>query len=261
MVQGLGFADEGPRPRGEYKWPRGGCTACILQTLLVSEGLSDPRVGPVTGWAGTPHGEPVNARGPGVPVSATKPVPGSSAAHLRSTRRSYLQLQVQKPPHGPLSCLPRGLALPGSPPGPRSRGGNKPGAREGRELRVRDPGAEMLPPGLPTPRILDPPASQAPKPSFLPLHHPWPSFKSPLVSHTNTKAPSRAHAHTHTVPCPQTPTDGCRGTRWQMHPGSTWLHRSLQQRQTHRSSEPRKLTHPNGCKGPPAASAPGTHVC
>lgn len=144
---------------------------------------------------------------------------------------------------------------------PHSRGGNKPGAGEWRELRVRAPGAEMLPAGLPTPIILDPPVSKPPKPSFLPLNHPGPSFKSALVSHTKSKAPSGAHIHTHTVPCPQIPTDVCRGTRWQIHPRSTWLHRSLQQRQTHRYSEPRRLTHPNRCTGPPAYSAPGTRVC
>lgn len=232
--------------------PRGGCTACILHSpgsWCLSVCLSDPGWVLLTAWAGTPHGESVNAGGPGVLVSATKPVPGSSAAHLRSTRCSYLQLQAQQPPHGPPSCLPRGLALPGTPPVPHSRGGNKPGAGEWRELRVRAPGAEMLPTGLPTPIILDPPVSQPPKPSFLPLSHPWPSFKSPLVSHTKSKAPSGAHIRTHTVPCPQ------------IHPRSTWLHRSLQQRQTHRCSEPCRLTHPNRCTGPPAYSAPGTCVC
>lgn len=136
------------------------------------------------------------------PVPAPEPVPGSSAAHLHSTRCSCLQLQARRPPHGPPSCPPRGLALPGIPPVPHSRGGNKPGAGEWGELKVRAPWARMLPPGPPTPSTLDPPVSQAPEPSFLPLNLPQPCFKPFLISHTNTKGTFIAHAHTHTVPCP-----------------------------------------------------------
>lgn len=199
--------------------PRGAqpafCTSPGSWCLYVC--VSGPRVGPVTDCAGTPKVSlclpgVLGSWGPGVPIPATKSVPGSSAAHLHSTRCNYLQPQAQRPPHGLPSCLPHGLARPGIPPVPHSRGGNKPGAVEWREPRVRAPWSEMLPPGPPTPIPLDPPVSQAPKPFFLPLNLPWPSFKSPLVSHTNTKDPSKAYVHTHTVPCPYIPTDVCKGT-------------------------------------------------
>lgn len=159
--------------------------------------LSGPRVGLVHAWAGTPQGGPACAWGPDVSVSAPKPVPGSSVAHLRSTRCSCLQLQAQKPLHGPPSCPLHGLALSGSPPVLHSKGGNKPGAGECEELRVRAPWAGMLPPGPPTPSTLDSAVFLGPKPSILPLILPHSCFKSPLLSHTKTKEGHIHSTHPH----------------------------------------------------------------
>lgn len=81
---------------------------------------------------------------------------------------------------------------------------------------------------------------------------PWALLQvSPYFPH-KYQSPIWSTHHTHVVPCPRTPTDVCRGTRWQMHPRSTWLHRSLQQRQTHGYSEPCRLTHPNRHTRPPS---------
>lgn len=136
--------------------------------------------------------------GPGDPVPVPKLVPGSSAAHPCSTRYSCLQLGAQRPPRGPPSCPPRGPALPGIPPVPHSRGGNKPGAGEWGELRVRGLWAGILPLGPPVPSTLDPPVSQAPKLSLLPQTILDPASKSPLLSHTY--AGGTYVVHTHTVP-------------------------------------------------------------
>ena len=137
--------------------------------------------------------------GPGVPVPAPKPVPGSSVARPHRTRCCCLRLGAQRPPHGLPSCLPHGLARSGIPPVPHSRGGNKPGAGEWGESRVRALCAGVFPLGPLMPSTLDAPVTRAPRLSLLPQTDLDPVSKSPLLSHTYAEGPLTAH--THTVVC------------------------------------------------------------
>lgn len=71
-----------------------------------------------------------------------------------------------------------------------------------------------------------------PRPSFLPLNFPRPCSVTPSFTHTHQRHIRSAHPHPHGSRSTEILTDICRGTRQQIHPRSTWLHRSLQQTNT-----------------------------
>lgn len=79
---------------------------------------------------------------------------------------------------------------------PHSRGGNKPGAGEWGESRVRALWAGRLPLGPRVPSTLDPLVTQAPRLSLLPQTDLDPASKSPLLSHTYAEGTLTAHTHT-----------------------------------------------------------------
>lgn len=116
-------------------------------------------------------------------------IPGSSAVHLHSTRRSCPRLGAQRPPRGLLSCLPRGQALPGIPLALHSRGGNRLGA-DGEE-RLRDCSQGWMPT---TPNPGPPRRPTPPNPPCLQTYLD-PASKSYFFLHTHTEGTCVTHVH------------------------------------------------------------------